>query len=171
VIAGDTMLFAGLLFGFWVLRLAAPVWPPPLQPRLPLGITALNTLMLLASAPAMAAAVSGLRGGARRRLLRGLATAAALGGLFLALQGWEWARLIGFGITVSSGAYGGLFYTLVGAHAVHVVAALGWLVAMLILAGRGRGTDRWADPVRACSLYWYYVVALWPVLYACVYLT
>jgi heme/copper-type cytochrome/quinol oxidase subunit 3 len=170
VIAGDIMLFAGLLFAFWVLRLAAPAWPPPLQPRLPLGVTAFNTLILLASAAAMAAAVRGLRGRDRARLLRGLAAAALLGGFFLLIQGYEWSRLIGFGLTVTSGAYGGLFYTLIGAHAVHVVTALCWLGATLAMAWGGRFSATRAARVDACALYWYFVVALWPVLYVFVYL-
>lgn len=164
------MLFAGLLFAFWVLRLAAPVWPPPLQPRLPLGVTALNTLVLLASAPAVLGAVRGLRRQERGHLLRGLGIAALLGGLFVAIQGYEWARLVGFGITVTSSAYGSLFYTLVGAHAVHVLVALGWLGAMFLLAWHGRFADGRTAAVRACALYWYFVVALWPVLYVSVYL-
>jgi len=28
LVGGEVMLFAGLIFAFWVLRLAAPVWPP-----------------------------------------------------------------------------------------------------------------------------------------------
>lgn len=170
MIAGDAMLFAGLLFGFWVLRLAAPAWPPPLQPRLPLEVTAVNTLILFASAPAMVAAMRALRRGDRRRLLRGLAMAAVLGALFVVIQGYEWARLIEFGFTVNSGVYGGLFYTLVGAHAVHLVAALGWLGVIVVLAGRGQFTAGRSAAARACALYWYFVVALWPVLYVSVYL-
>ena len=52
------------------------------------------------------------------------ALTAALGGVFLLIQGYEWARLIHFGLTVSSSIYGGLFYTLIGFHAFHVAGAL-----------------------------------------------
>jgi heme/copper-type cytochrome/quinol oxidase subunit 3 len=170
VIAGDVMLFAGLLFAFWALRLGTPAWPPPLQPRLPLAVTAVNTLVLLASAAAMIDAVRGLGRRSRPRMLRGLATAALLGGLFLAVQGYEWSRLIAFGVTVTSGVFGALFYTLIGAHAVHVVAALAWLGTTLVLAWRGRFADGPGAGLRACALYWCFVVALWPLLYLSVYL-
>lgn len=171
VIAADVMLFAGLLFAFWVLRLAEPVWPPPLQPRLPLGVTAVNTLVLLASSAGIARAVRALYARDRSGLVRGLASGALLGGLFLLVQGFEWTRLIGFGLTAGSSIYGGLFYTVIGAHALHVVAALAWVGVTLRGARRGRPFlgDRSA-PVRACALYWHFVVALWPVLYVCVYL-
>jgi heme/copper-type cytochrome/quinol oxidase subunit 3 len=199
-IGAEIMFFAGLVSAFWVLRLGTAVWPPPLQPRLPVGLTAVNTAVLIASSIAVVAAFRALRRGERRAAARGLGLAAGLGGLFLAIQGYEWARLVHFGLTVSSGAYGGAFYTLIGAHALHVLGALVWLLVSLWMLVTGR-LDRphWAEGQReaggsrpdtgrrhgdapraeaarrlgalhACALYWHFVVALWPVLYVSVYL-
>jgi heme/copper-type cytochrome/quinol oxidase subunit 3 len=170
LIAGDLMLFAGLIFVFWVLRQAAPVWPPPLQPRLPQGVTALSTLVLLASSAAVVAALRARRRHDHAGLTRGLAAGALLGALFLAIQGYEWTRLVGFGLTVASSVYGSVFYVLIGAHAAHVLAALGWLAVTLGLARGGRFAHGAAPPLQACALYWHFVVALWPVLYVSVYL-
>ena len=170
LIAAEVMFFAGLVSGFFVLRLAAPLWPPPLQPRLPILVTGFNTLVLLASSLAMAGAMQALRARDGVRLVRGLTAAGALGALFLAIQGYEWMRLIQYGLTVSSGAYGGTFYTLIGAHAAHVVGALAWLGVTLALARRGRFLDGQTAVARACAIYWHFVVALWPVLYVSVYL-
>jgi heme/copper-type cytochrome/quinol oxidase subunit 3 len=170
VIAGDVMLFAGLVFAFWVLRLAAPVWPPPLQPRLPVLLTTLNTLVLCASSVAVAAALHRRRRRDDAGLARWLAVGAGLGGLFLAVQGWEWARLIAFGFTASSGLYGAAFYALVGAHSAHVLAAMAWLVLTVAWARRGRFTHGPAAALHACALYWHFVVAVWPLLYVSVYL-
>jgi heme/copper-type cytochrome/quinol oxidase subunit 3 len=170
VIGGEIMFFAGLVFSFWIVRLASPVWPPPLQPRLPVGVTAANTVVLLASSGAMVAATRACARGQGRKFVDRLALVAALGTLFLAVQGYEWIRLVGFGLTVTSGAYGATFYTLIGAHAAHVVAALAWLGITLMLAARGRFTGPRAAAVTACAMYWHFVVALWPVLYVSVYL-
>jgi heme/copper-type cytochrome/quinol oxidase subunit 3 len=169
-LGGETMLFASLVTGFLVLRMQSVVWPPPLQPRLPVLVTGFNTVVLLASSLLMARAIRALWRGDTRRLRRGLAGAAILGGVFLAVQGYEWVRLIGFGLHVSSGAYGATFYTLIGAHALHVLGALTWLIA--VLAGVRRGALGLArpTPVAVCAMYWHYVVALWPVLYVLVYL-
>ena len=169
-LSAETMFFAGLISAFFVLRLSAAVWPPPLQPRLPVLVTGLNTLILLASSVAMIAALRAGRRGDRRALVERLAATAALGALFLAVQGYEWARLIHYGLTVTSGAYGATFYTLIGTHAVHVLGALVWLGATLALAARGRFVDGRASGLRACATYWHYVVALWPILYVMVYL-
>ena len=170
VIGGEIMLFAGLIFSFWIVRLAAPVWPPPLQPRLPVGVTAVNTVILLLSSVAMMAAGRARARGDGSAFLKRLSLTAALGGLFLAVQGYEWLRLVRFGLTVASGVYGTTFYTLIGAHAAHVVAALAWLGFTLTLASRGRFAGPRAAAATACALYWHFVVALWPILYVSVYL-
>jgi cytochrome c oxidase subunit 3 len=169
-LSAETMFFAGLISAFFVLRLSAAVWPPPLQPRLPVLVTGLNTLVLLASSVAMMAALRATRRADGRALVERLAAAAALGVLFLAVQGYEWARLIHYGLTVTSGSYGATFYTLIGTHAVHVMGALVWLGITLALAARGRFLDGQTSGLRACATYWHYVVALWPILYLTVYL-
>ena len=46
-----------------------------------------------------------------------------------------------------------------------------WLLAALYLAARGRFLDGRAGVLRACAIYWHFVVALWPILYVAVYLT
>jgi len=169
-LAGESMFFAGLISSFLVLRLGAPLWPPPLQPRLPVLITGLNTLVLLASSVAMIAAMRAVRRDDGRALVERLSVAAALGVLFLAVQGYEWARLIQYGLTVESGVYAATFYTLIGIHAAHVVGALIWLAATLVLAARGRFGPGRLTRLRACATYWHYVVGLWPILYVTVYL-
>lgn len=169
-LAGESMFFAGLMSAFLVLRLSAPLWPPPLQPRLPVLVTGLNTLVLLASSVAMIAALRAVRRGDGRALVERLAVTAALGLLFLAVQGYEWARLIRYGLTVTSGAYGATFYTLIGVHAAHVIGALVWLLTVLLLASRGRFAPGRMTVLRSCATYWHFVVALWPILYVAVYL-
>jgi heme/copper-type cytochrome/quinol oxidase subunit 3 len=170
LIGAEMMFFAGLVSAFWILRLSAPAWPPPLQPRLPVGITGLNTLVLLASSVAMAGAVLAVRRGDRRGTVRKLTIAAGLGTLFLLVQGYEWVRLVQFGLTLSSSTYGTTFYALIGTHAAHVLGALVWLGVMLLLVARGRLEPRRQALLRACGLYWHFVVALWPILYVTVYL-
>ena len=168
LIAGEVMFFAGLVSSYFVLRSAAAQWPPPLQPRLPVFVTGLNTIVLLASSLAMWRAVRARSD--RAVLSRGLVVAGALGLLFLVVQGLEWVRLVSFGLTVVSGAYGVTFYTLIGLHGLHVVGALAWLAAVVWRVHSGRALEDGAAGLQACAMYWHFVVALWPVLYVAVYL-
>lgn len=170
LIGAEVMLFAGLISSFFVLRLAAPAWPPPLQPRLPVAVTAFNTLVLFASSVAMLTARRALGAHDLQSMLSWLGGAAALGALFLTIQGYEWIRLVRFGLTVSSGAYGGTFYTLIGAHGLHVLGALLWVLFAVGLVVRGRFSPDRGGVVRACAMYWHFVVLLWPILYVAVYL-
>jgi cytochrome c oxidase subunit 3 len=169
-LGAEAMFFAGLIGAFIVFRIGSSIWPPPFQPRLPVGITGVNTIVLLASALTMHMALRSVRAGAMRRLKHMLATTAALGGVFLLIQGYEWARLIHFGLTVSSSIYGGLFYTLIGFHAFHVAGALAWLILVFVRANRGCFSRQKYTGVQVCAMYWTFVVALWPILYGLVYL-
>jgi heme/copper-type cytochrome/quinol oxidase subunit 3 len=169
-LAAETMLFAGLVAAFLVLRLGAQVWPPPFQPRLPIEVTGINSLVLLASGVTMTRALRAVRRGAQSGLVTALSQTVLLGAIFLAVQGYEWIRLVHFGLTVSSGAYGSTFYTLIGTHGVHVLAAAAVLLVILIKAKRGRFSPHQHTAVRVSGMFWYYVVGLWPILYTLVYL-
>jgi heme/copper-type cytochrome/quinol oxidase subunit 3 len=170
LLATETVFFGGLVGAFLVLRLNAAVWPPAGQPRLPVGVTAANTAVLLLSSYTLSRGLAAIRRSDGRDLVRWIARTAGLGALFLAVQGAEWIRLVHFGLTVSSGAYGGTFYTVIGTHGVHVLIALVWLTLVLGQARRGRYSGRDHVGVAVCAMYWHFVVALWPLLYLLVYL-
>jgi heme/copper-type cytochrome/quinol oxidase subunit 3 len=167
-IAAEIMFFAGLISSYFVLRSGAAQWPPPLQPRLPILVTGLNTIVLVGSSLAMVRAQRARPD--RGQLVRGFAVTGALGLVFLLVQGYEWIRLVSYGLTMTSGAYGVTFYTLIGVHGVHVLGALVWLGIILEGVRRGRFVAAPAAGLRACGMYWHFVVALWPVLYVAVYL-
>jgi len=169
-LGAEAMFFAGLMGAYLVFRVGSTVWPPPFQPRLPIGVTGVNTLILLASAVTMKLALRATRSGESVRLIQWLSWTAWLGAMFLVIQGFEWVRLLHFGLTVSSSVYGGLFYTLIGFHAAHVFGALVWLMIVWLGAKRGRYTKRNYTGLQTCSMYWLFVVGLWPVLYGLVYL-
>lgn len=168
-IAFETMIFAGLVTAYWVLRSGSLAWPPPNLPRLPLAVTSVNTAMLGFSAVTMSRAVKAIRVGSQEGLRSALVATAVLGAGFLAIQGSEWVRLIHQGLTLSSGSYGGTFYALIGLHAVHAVGAVIWLLVVLAMAYRGRVSATRHASVTLCATYWYYVCALWMVLFAVVY--
>jgi len=169
-LGAEAMFFAGLIGAFIVFRVGSPIWPPPFQPRLPLGVTGVNTVILVLSAFTMRQALHSARVGQCTRIVRFLAVTAALGGIFLLIQGYEWMRLIHFGLTMSSSVYGGLFYTLIGFHGLHVLGALIWLFGVFFQARRERYTKERYEGLQTCTMYWTFVVALWPILYGLVYL-
>ena len=60
-------------------------------------------------------------------------------------------------------------YTLVGAHALHVLGALVALLVVTARARRGRYRPEAPGALEPCRMYWLFVVAVWPVLYVLVY--
>jgi cytochrome c oxidase subunit 3 len=169
LIGAESMLFAGLIGAYLVFRLAARDWPPPDLPHLPLGVTTANTAVLLASLVPMTRALRRVRRLDRRGVVRAVTATAVLGGLFLAVQGFEWLRLVGHGLTLASSTYGATFYLLIGAHALHVLIAVGWLTVVALLARRGTYTPLRFAGLEMCAIYWYFVCALWLVLFPLVY--
>ena len=162
----ETMLFAGLISAFAIVRASAIVWPPPNQPRLPIEQTAINTAALLLSGV--------LLGVSRRRFGRDphrsrspLLFSILLGAFFVLFQGVEWVALIGQGLTLTSSVLGSFFYLIIGMHALHAVAALGVLIYTWQRLRRG-----WlaSSQLAAAEVFWYFVVGLWPILYLVVYL-
>jgi heme/copper-type cytochrome/quinol oxidase subunit 3 len=164
------MLFAGLLGALVVLRVGAEHWPPIGLPRLPVAVTALNTLVLFASCLPMRAAHDALRHGDRDRFVRWLSLAALLGVAFLAVQGSEWVDLVRAGLVASSGPYGATFFTLIGCHGLHVAGGVVWLCGLAVAAQRGRFTAERHLPVELGAIYWYYVSVVWAVIFPLVYL-
>jgi heme/copper-type cytochrome/quinol oxidase subunit 3 len=169
-LGADVMFFAGLIGAFVVFRYGAADWPPLGQPRLPIAVTGANTLILLASGYTMFRVWRQLDDWNRRRLTYGLNLTALLGVIFLLVQGFEWAKLIRFGLTMQSSVYGAIFYTLIGCHALHVFGAVIWLALVLLQLKQNRFTAKKHSGIKLAGMYWFLVVALWPVLYTLVYL-
>ncbi len=169
-LGAEAMFFAGLISALLVLRAGSLAWPPVGQPRLPSAVTGANTLLLLCSGYTMWRAVAAMRANQGGNVKRWLGATAALGTVFLVVQGSEWIRLVHFGLRATSGTYGAAFYTLIGCHGVHVLGGVGVLLAVLWNALRGRYAADDCAALEACRLYWFFVVGVWPILYGLIYL-
>ena len=164
----EAMMFAGLVSAHAIVRSRAvgEMWPPFGQPRLPLEQTALNTGALLLSGVILLMAQRWFRWHPARAAAP-LLIAVALGSFFVAFQGVEWIALLREGLTLTSSTYGAFFYVIIGAHALHAVAA----IACLTWAWwRLRSGSLRADQFATVSVFWYFVVLIWPLLYVKVYL-
>ncbi|HEV8701302.1 MAG TPA: heme-copper oxidase subunit III [Candidatus Polarisedimenticolia bacterium] len=165
-----TMLFAGMIGGYLVLRYGAPVWPGPGLPRLPVRLAGCSTVVIALSSLALHRGVRALRGLDAAGLRRALFAAAGLGVLFMSLQVAQWTILFGAGLSFSGTTYGSTFYVLTGMHAAHALSGIVWL---LIIAFRQRELwvpDRRQRAIEVCALYWHFVGVVWIGLYVVLYL-
>ena len=168
-LATEAMFFAGLISAYWILRSQIAPWPPVDQPRLSAVVTGINTLILLLSAVVLWQTERALKVRNQKGIARWLGLAVAGGVVFLAVQGYEWVRLIGFGMATTNNIYGGLFYVVVGAHALHVLCALIVLLVVTAHAVQGRYTEDNHAGLILGRMFWTFVVLVWPILYALVY--
>ena len=171
LLGAETMLFVGLIGAFLVFRMGNVTWPPLSHAniQLPRLVTGINTALLIFSGYTMFQALRSIRLGRIKQLRNLLMLTGTLGLLFLVVQGSEWVQLVGKGLTLQSGVYGAIFYVLIGCHAVHVLGAVIWLAIVVVMAVAGRFSAAHYTGVETCTIYWIYVVALWPILYFLVY--
>ena len=168
-IGAELMLFSGFIGAFLLLRLSSVDWPPPNQPTLPVFITGINTIVLLTSGFLMSRAWKSINNLSKH--LRYMILASILGILFLSIQGYEWVKLVNYGLTLQSSVYGGMFYLIIGTHAIHVAGGLLWLLIITYLSINGTlgNSPKESNKFKASALYWFFVVLLWPFLYLLVY--
>lgn len=166
-IVSETMFFLGLFMAYFYLRAQSQAWPPagvpPLSPALPI----INTFIMAISVACIALADRGIAAGRQRRLEIGLAAAACLGVVFMVVQAAEFLSL-GFG--PYSNSYGSAFFFLMGFHVARVFAGVAFMVLVLARAFMGHFSPTRRTAVQACALYWYFIAAVWLVVFYVLYL-
>lgn len=173
LLGAETMLFVGLIGAFLVFRMGNVNWPPVSlgDIQLPQLVTGINTFLLLISGYTMFFSVRSIQHDKVWFHHISLIFTWYLGLAFLVIQGSEWLQLIGQGLTLKSGIYGGIFYVLIGCHAAHVLGAVIWMSIVVIKSLLGKFSSQKYTGVETCMIYWIFVVALWPILYILVYLS
>ena len=167
-VAGEAMFFATLFGIYFSVRSSAPAWPPKSigVPELPVP-TAL-TAILIASSVVLQFAVGAVRRGRFGTFRSLLGLTILLGVCFLALQVYDYSRLM-FGI--HDGIYPSLFYVMTGLHMAHVVGGVVLLSVVMSQALTDQISTERHEPVEAATIYWHFVDIVWIGLYTAFYLS
>jgi cytochrome c oxidase subunit III len=166
----EGMLFAGLIGAYIVLRLSEEVWPPAGAPALPVLLTGINTVFLIASSVTYHFAESAVQKG--KSGLGLLFVTIVLGTIFLGVQAYEWTHLYHEGLWFNTwGTYGSSFFVMTGFHGAHVLIG----VLLIIWCFLKQALTRCYTPTNHISLqnvalYWHFVDVVWLFLFAIVYL-
>ena len=164
-LSSELMFFAGLFAAYFTLRSDSKVWPPA-GVELATGRTGLATLVLLASSFTMHKAVRGAEHADRAEAVRWLVVTMVLGGVFLANQALEYAEAP---FSISSHAYGSMFYLLTGFHGLHVLGGIGFMLATIGVVGGRTSRAPAAPSVTVCGYYWHFVDVVWIAMYLTLY--
>jgi cytochrome c oxidase subunit 3 len=177
-LSSELMFFASLFAMYYTIRsVNSSNWPP--KTGVPAGseiapvhlhvIFALifTTILVLSSVTCQLGVFAAERGDVYG-LRRWFVLTFFMGLAFIGGQSWEYFKENEF--TISSHAYGSVYYLTTGFHYLHVS---GGLVAFIIVLARstfGRFTPEQASSAIVTSYYWHFVDVVWVGLYATIYL-
>ncbi|NOT25777.1 MAG: heme-copper oxidase subunit III [Acidobacteria bacterium] len=187
-LASEVMLFGSLFSAYALLRSGDPAWPDQ-STVVNVPLATLNTIVLISSSvtmvlawasltPALASRVTTGKAGApatplplgRYRLFMGLTL--LLGAVFLCIKAVEYSDKFSHGLLPSTNNFLGLYFTMTGLHALHVI---GGMIVNAYLLGPGlkmwsSAPQRFANRVEVAGIYWHFVDVVWIFLFPVLYL-
>lgn len=139
-----------------------------------------NTVILLISSFAVAAAITAVQNKDKARTIAGIVTAVVCGLIFLVNKYFEWGHKIHNDIFPNSerlvngpeglNQFFGLYYVITGLHGVHIIIGMTLLLVSLVFVLKGRVThDRFAL-LENSGLYWHLVDLIWIFIFPLFYL-
>ena len=170
-LASEVMLFGSLFSSYALLRIGAPTWPDQ-SSILSVPLATVNTVVLISSSVTMVMAWAALkvRNLSRYRLYMGLTI--LCGFAFMGVKAFEYADKFSHGLVPSSNNFLGLYFTLTGLHALHVLCGM---VVNAYLWGPGTRMwrsepERFTNRVEVAGIYWHFVDLVWIFLFPVLYL-
>ncbi len=170
-LASELMFFAALFAMYFTLRSVNPeIWAVDTE-LLNIPFATINTTILVLSSVTCQLGVFAAERGDVKNLRKWFIITFVMGAVFIGGQITEYTELVHEGLTLSSSAYGSVFYLTTGFHGLHVT---GGLIAFLFVLARTyvakRFTHEQATSAIVVSYYWHFVDVVWIALFATIYL-
>lgn len=155
LLATEAVLFATMIASYYYLRLRVVEWPPPGIEPPPLEGPLLLTALLVATTVPIFLGSRAARLGRPRAAWRWLALALLVQCVYLGGQALLFIEDYNK-FAPTENAYTSIYFTLVAAHAAHVVVGV-LLIAFLVVRLLSGLTNYRLTGVRVVALYWYFV--------------
>lgn len=180
-LAQEILFFGGLFMAYAFVRYFYPETMLAAHEHLSVPMGALNTLILLTSSLTMALGVRAAQTGNQKQLQIQLILTILLALAFMVVKGFEYTHKFhegffpgkyyaGTGIEGSPHIFFGLYFTMTGLHALHVLVGVGVLAWIYIRAKKGEFGPNYYTPVETAGLYWHLVDLIWIFLFPLLYL-
>ncbi|HZG90210.1 MAG TPA: heme-copper oxidase subunit III [Pseudonocardia sp.] len=169
-LASELMFFAGLFAIYFTVRAqnATGEWPtPPTELNVPYAMVV--TIILVASSFTCQFGVFAAERGDVFGLRRYYLLTLLMGTVFVVGQGYEYYELVHDGTTISSSAYGTVFFLTTGFHGLHVIGGLVAFVYLMIRTKLSKFTPQQATAAIVVSYYWHFVDVVWIGLFVVIY--
>ncbi|WP_204045469.1 aa3-type cytochrome oxidase subunit III [Acrocarpospora phusangensis] len=171
-LSSELMFFAALFAMYFTIRSVSLdqglPWP---NAHLNIPFATANTIILVLSSVTCQFGVWAAEKGQVKKLRFWYIVSFLMGAIFVAGQLYEYNELMHEGTTLSSDAYGSVFFLTTGFHGLHVT---GGLIAFLFMLGRTyaakRFTHEQATSAIVVSYYWHFVDVVWIGLFATIYI-
>jgi cytochrome c oxidase subunit III len=157
----EMFLFGALFTVYYYLRAETAVWPPA-GVHLGMGLGVVNTAILLSSSAVIWWAGRAIKKGNEIALSVAFILTIALGMTFLSITGYEWAHE-SFGVSTS--AYGSIFFTMTGFHALHVFGGILLMLSLFARNAKHKFSSSHYLAIEVSSLYWHYVDFIWILVF------
>jgi cytochrome c oxidase subunit III len=169
-LSSELMFFAGLFAIYFTARAQnVGEWPPP-PTELDVPYALVVTIILVASSFTCQYGVFSAERGDVFGLRRWYLITLVMGTLFVLGQMNEYRGLIiNHHTTISSSAYGTVFYLTTGFHALHVTGGLIAFIFLLIRTKLSKFTPAQATAAIVVSYYWHFVDVVWIGLFSVIY--
>jgi cytochrome c oxidase subunit 3 len=170
-LSSELMFFAGLFAIYFTARAQNPpgaTWPPaPTHLDVPYAL--IVTIVLVASSFTCQFGVFAAERGDVFGLRRWYLLTLVMGTIFVLGQANEYRSLVEEGTTISSSAYGTVFYLATGFHGLHVTGGLIAFIFLIIRTKLSKFTPQQATAAIVVSYYWHFVDVVWIGLFAVIY--
>jgi len=171
-LASEVMLFGGLFSAYVLLRVGADHWPQGRE-ELNIPIGTVNTMVLITSSMTMVMAWAALKMQKIKQARMYLAITLGLALLFIILKLWlEYTPKFQHHHYPSTNNFFGIYFTLTGLHAIHVLGGVG-AIAWFLLPGMSlyrSDPELYTNRIEYVGLYWHFVDLVWIFLFPVLYL-
>ena len=178
-LSSELMFFAGLFAMYFTTRAVhSSDWPMHItsgahigeEIKLNLWYATPFTVILVASSFTCQWGVFAAEKGDVFKLRRWFSLTFLMGLIFVLGQANEYRMQVHDGNTISSSAYGSVFFLTTGFHGLHVIGGLIAFVLFLIRTTLGKFTPAQATAAIVVSYYWHFVDVVWIGLFAVIYI-
>ncbi len=138
--------------------------------QLNVTLGAINTLVLLTSSWTMVLAVDAAQKGNNKACGNRCIITILLAFVFFGIKYVEWTTKFAHGISPSTHIFWGLYFTMTGIHAFHVLVGIGLIAWLWALSRKNRFSTTYYTPVEVIGLYWHLVDVIWIFLFPLLYL-
>tara|TARA_A100001015_G_scaffold168237_1_gene187016 strand:+ start:2473 stop:3111 length:639 start_codon:yes stop_codon:yes gene_type:complete len=179
--AQEILFFSGLFVAYGVFRFFHPEMFFYASSLLDWKLGFINTMFLILSSFTMVMSVYYIQHGEKRKTLINLFSTFVLASVFLIIKGFEYKSKFDHGYypgMLFSGEapfdslhiFFGLYFTITGLHALHVIIGMILILWIMVRVGNGNINREYITPVEMVGLYWHFVDVVWIFLFPLLYL-